>query len=64
MAVYATTASPFIAAITGTAAYNLAGARAEKKVNDPGSFQVHFLDQLYEASADDIAKNPFEIKEV
>lgn len=64
MAVYATTASPFIAAITGTAAYNLAGARAEKKVNGPGSFQVHFLDQLYEASADDIAKNPFEIKEV
>ena len=63
MAVYATTIT-FYSSITGTAAYNLAGARAEKKVNGPGSFQVHFLDQLYEASAYDIAKNPFEIKEV
>jgi len=64
IAVYATVASPFIAALTGTAAYNLAGSRAEKKVDGPGSFQVRFLDELYKASAEDIAENPFEIEEV
>jgi len=64
VAVYATAASPFIAALTGTAVYNLAGARAEKKAEGPGSFQVHFLDELNKASAEDIAKNPFEIEEV
>jgi len=64
IAVYATAASPFIAALTGTAVYNLAGARAEKKVDGPGSFQVQFLDELYKASAEDIANNPFEIEEV
>ncbi|NLD51009.1 MAG: hydroxyethylthiazole kinase [Clostridiaceae bacterium] len=64
IAVYATVASPFIAALTGTAAYNLAGTRAEKKVDAPGSFQVQFLDELYKASAEDIADNPFEIEEV
>ena len=64
IAVYATVASPFIAALTGTAVYNLAGTRAEKKVDAPGSFQVQFLDELYKASAEDIADNPFEIEEV
>jgi hydroxyethylthiazole kinase len=64
IAVYATVASPFIAALTSTAAYNSAGTRAEKKVDGPGSFQVQFLDELYKASAEDIADNPFEIKEV
>lgn len=64
IAVYATIASPFIAALTGTAVYNLAGARAEKKVDGPGSFQVQFLDELYKASAGDIANNPFEVEEV
>jgi len=64
IAVYATVASPFIAALTGTAVFNLAGARAEKKVDGPGSFQVQFLDELYKASAEEIADNPFEIEEV
>jgi len=64
IAVYATVASPFIAALTGTAVYNLAGTRAEKKVDGPGSFQVQFLDELYKARAEDIAGNPFEIEEV
>lgn len=64
MAVYATAASPFIAALTATAVYNLAGKRAEKKVSGPGSFQVQFLDELYKASAVDIANNPFDIEEV
>lgn len=63
-AVYATAATPFIAALTATAVYNLAGKRAEEKVNAPGSFQMQFIDELYMASAEDIANNPFEIIEV
>lgn len=64
VAVYATAASPFIAALTATAVYNLAGNRAGNKVDGPGSFQVQFLDELYKVTAADIANNPFEIEEV
>ena len=64
VAVYATAASPFIAALTATAVYNLAGKRAENQVDGPGSFQIQFLDELYKATAADIANNPFEIEEV
>lgn len=64
VAVYAAETNPFTAALTGTAIYNLAGRRAEKRVEGPGSFQVQFLDELYKASAEDIASNPFEIEEV
>jgi hydroxyethylthiazole kinase len=64
VAVYASAASPFIAALTATAVYNVAGKRAEKRVDGPGSFQVRFLDELYQASAAEIANNPFEIEEV
>lgn len=64
VAVYATAASPFIAALTATSIYNLAGKRAENKADGPGSFQTQFLDELYKATAVDIANNPFEIEEV
>lgn len=64
VAVYATAASPFIAALTASAIYNLAGKRAENQANGPGSFQTQFLDELYKATAEDIAKNPLEIEEV
>jgi len=64
VAVYATAASPFIAALTATAAYNLAGRRAEARASGPGSFQAAFLDELYNASAADIASNPFDIEVV
>lgn len=64
VAVYATATSPFIAALTASAVYNLAGKRAEEKVDGPGSFQVQFLDELYKATASDIANNPFEIDNV
>lgn len=64
VAVYAAVASPFIAALTGSAVYNLAGRLAESKVEGPGSFQIKFLDELYKASGNDIANNPFEIEEV
>ena len=61
-AVYAGVASPFIAALSATQIYNLAGKRAESKVNAPASFQVAFLDELYLASSEDVANNPFTVK--
>lgn len=64
MAVYLAVTSPFVAALTGAAVYNLAGTRAEKKADGPGRFQVQFIDELYKASAEDIANNPFDIEEV
>lgn len=64
MAVYATAASAFIAALTGTAVYNLAGRRAAEKTDAPASFQVHFLDELYKANPEEIADNPFDLEEV
>lgn len=62
-AVYASAAEPFIAALTATAVYNLAGRRAGETADGPGSFQVRFLDELFKASPEDIAGNPFEIEE-
>lgn len=64
VAVYLTAARPLAAALTASAVYNLAGTRAEKKAEGPGSFQVHFLDELDKASAKEIAENPFELEEV
>lgn len=63
-AVYAASASPFIAALTAANVYNLAGKRAGEKADAPGSFYVNFIDELYYATAEDIANNPFEIEEV
>lgn len=63
-AIYATVTDPFTAAITSTQIYNIAGARAEKISNGPGSFQVNFLDELYNVSAKDVSNNPFYIEEV
>lgn len=62
-AVYAAVTDPFIAALTATAVYNLAGRRAGETAAGPGSFQVHFLDELFTASAEEIANNPFDVEE-
>lgn len=63
-AVYAACAeTPLAGALAAVNVYNLAGARAEAKVNASGSFQVAFLDELYLASAEDIAANPIELEE-
>lgn len=63
-AVYACTApNPFTAALTGINVYNLAGKRAETYAKGPGSFQSSFLDELYKASPEDIANNPFKLEE-
>lgn len=62
VAVYLTDATPLIAALTATSVYNLAGKRAEKRVDSPASFQVAFIDELYKASPEDIAANPFDLE--
>ena len=64
MAVYLSEASPFIAALTGAAIYNFAGRLAQSKVDGPGHFQTQFLDELYKATAEEIADNPFDLEEV
>ena len=64
MAVYSAVASPFVAALAGTAVFNLAGKRAESKVEGPGSFQTVFIDELYKASGVEIADNEFRLEEV
>lgn len=62
-AVYAACApSALVAALTAVSAYNLAGSRAEASAKGPGSFQVEFLDQLYLASPEEIAANPFDLE--
>ncbi len=63
-AIYACVTDPFTAAVTAANVFNLAGSRAEKEVDGPGSFQVHFLDNLYKAAAEEIADNPFDVREV
>ena len=55
MAVYAAVATPFIAALTGSAIYNLAGKRAAAKAEGPGHFQTYFLDELYKATPEEVA---------
>ena len=64
MAVYSAVAAPFVAALAGTAVFNLAGKRAESKVEGPGSFQAAFIDELYKASGVEIADNEFTLEEV
>lgn len=60
-AVYACVADPFIAALTATQIYNFAGSQAEKTCHGPASFQEHFLDSLYNATAEQVSQNDFEI---
>lgn len=64
MAVYAVVADPFIAAVAGASIYNLAGKRAAAYVKGTGSFQAAFIDELYVATPEDIAQNPFTVEEV
>ena len=48
-------ADPFVAALTATAVYNLAGLRAAEACSGSGSFQVAFLDALYNLDPRDAA---------
>lgn len=63
IAVYAAVATPLAAALAGTAAFNLAATRAASRADAPASFKVAFLDELYRASATDIAASPLAIEE-
>lgn len=62
-AVYATQATPFVAALAAVAHYNAAGRRAREKEDAPASFKVAFIDELYRLSAEEIAHNPLRIEE-
>lgn len=55
MAIYLTVATPFIAALTATTMFNLAGSKAAALASTPASFKVNFLDSLYELTAEEVA---------
>lgn len=59
--VYANVTTPFFAALTATVLYNEASMKAEKISKGPGSFQVNFLDQIYQVSSKGIKKSSLEI---
>ena len=63
LAVYACAADPFTAAVCGTAVYNVAGTRAAADADAPASFKVAFIDELYRATAQDIANNQLDLEE-
>ena len=54
MAVFLTAASPFIAALTATTMFNLAGTKAAALASTPASFKVNFLDSLYTLTGEDV----------
>lgn len=64
IAIYAAVADPFAAALAGVQVYNLAGSRAAAATDAPASFQAAFLDELFRATPQDVAGNPFELAEV
>lgn len=61
-AVFCCVADPFVAALTATAAYNVAGTRAAVRTDAPGSFQVAFLDELYHLTPEDVADAPMKLE--
>lgn len=57
MAIFLTAATPFIAALTATTMFNLAGTMAAAQSELPASFKVAFLDSLYKLTAQEVADN-------
>lgn len=57
-ATYACVAEPLVAALAASLHYNRAADTAEREANGPGSFQVAFLDALWNTTADEIAQSP------
>ena len=57
MAIYSAVANPFIAALTATTIFNVAGTKAAAQAQAPASFKVNFLDNLYTLSAQEVAEN-------
>ena len=60
--VYECVTDSFTAAVTASQIYNIASKKAEAECDGPGSFEVKFLDNLYEVTADDVANNEFELE--
>ncbi len=61
-AVYAGLADPLIAGVAASAIYNEASSYAEKNCRGTGSFQVEFLDRLYNLKGTEVAKNSLRIE--
>ena len=57
MAIYLTVTSPFIAALTATTMFNLAGTKAAAEYDTPASFKINFLDNLYKLTANEVSDN-------
>lgn len=57
MAIYAAVATPFIASLTATTIFNIAGTKAAAEAQAPASFKVKFLDTLYTLTGAEIAQN-------
>ncbi|OZG60518.1 hydroxyethylthiazole kinase [Bifidobacterium lemurum] len=57
-ATYLAVADPLTAAIAASLLYNRAGESAEAASRGPGSFQVEFLDALWNTTAEQIAASP------
>ena len=53
MAIYLTSTTPFIAALTATTLFNQAGMKAASQAEGPASFKIKFLDALYKLRAQD-----------
>lgn len=64
MEVYLTKSNPLIAALAGTNVYNWAAAKAQEQSSGSGSFSVHFVDNLYQATPEDVARVPMDIEAV
>lgn len=54
-AVYLAVADPLVAALAASAQYDRAGEAAAAKSDGPGTFQAHFLDALWNLTAEQIA---------
>lgn len=57
-ATYACVARPLVAALAAALHYNRAADAAERVAEGPGSFQVAFLDALWNTTSDEIAQSP------
>lgn len=64
MTVYAAVTTPFIAALTGSNIYNFAGERAAAYSKGTGTFQANFIDELYTATPEDVAMQPFTLTSI
>ncbi|MGO4936530.1 hydroxyethylthiazole kinase [Fundicoccus sp. Sow4_H7] len=64
MSVFLADANPMTAAITAVNAFNLAGQNAAQTAKGPGTFFMHFLDALFNLSADEISQHPLKMEDL